>query len=69
MLNLGLSTITDNNNTVMPDPHTWISGFLDFPFPWVWVCVVMLNSLHLSNIWRNAKSWSIVDLPDWNPAW
>jgi hypothetical protein len=29
----------------------------------------MLTSLHFSKIWRSAKSWSVVDLPDWNPAW
>jgi hypothetical protein len=26
-------------------------------------CVVMLNSLHFSTIWRNAKSCFVVDLP------
>jgi hypothetical protein len=25
----------------------------------------MLNSLHFSKTWRSAKSWSVVDLPDW----
>jgi hypothetical protein len=32
------------------------------------LCVVMFNSLHFSKIWRSAKSWSVVDLPDWNLA-